>query len=74
MMTTSFAVIGLIISLISYEYEISRNRGPIDSKKYPNPMLHPRNNSNFSQISKLIVVFTTIIAIFYHYKKNQLRA
>ena len=61
--TTILAMSGLTLAVINYEFEIGANLEPIDIEAHPSPMTLPRVNRGQTNLVRLIVMITTILAI-----------
>ena len=59
--------LGLLAAIINYEYDAINFKEVIDINKYPNAMLHPRNQHMLGIFCKNIILCTTLISLFYTY-------
>ena len=57
-----FSLFGLIIGMINYEYGVYVIKDVLNPEKYPDPMEDPRNNSMVSQICRIAITTTSIMA------------
>jgi hypothetical protein len=63
LITSILAAIGFIISIILYEFSILSNYEIFDMVKYPNAIDHPRVDNLFTEILRIIILTTTLLAV-----------
>jgi hypothetical protein len=56
-------MIGLALAVANYEVDEQGNYAPLDPSKYPNAMDDPRNAKNSTNMVRLIIMITTLLAI-----------
>jgi hypothetical protein len=63
---------GLVVGIVNYEMHVSLYEDPIDINVNPNANKHPRNDM-CAEVSKFVMLFTTIMAICCLYKRYYYR-
>ena len=63
MITTVLAIFGLLLNIIDYEYDLQLKYVRPDAVLYPDPMKDPRNHHAMTDIIRLVIMITTILAI-----------
>ena len=62
-MTTVLAMVGLVLALANYEIDMHVNYEPLNPARYPNAMDDPRNAHESTNIIRLIILITSLLAI-----------
>lgn len=57
------AIIGLLLSICTYEIDVTHNLKAHDPKLYPDPMDLPRNVSKYACIGRWITIVSTIFSL-----------
>lgn len=62
--TTILAMIGLALAVANYEIDMSNSYDLLDPKLTPNAMDDPRNQKTATNMVRLIIMITTLLAVF----------
>ena len=57
-----FSLFGLVLSVIMYEYGVIQNVRTLNPKLYPDPMDDPRNSNQISQVCRIGITCSSIMA------------
>ena len=65
------AMMGLLFAIIYYEHAVHSHSGPLNPKEFPNPLTLKRNTGSHSDICKLVIMITTIMAVVFLYLRQK---
>lgn len=66
-----FSLFGLLLGIFNYEYGVYLIKDALDPEKYEDPMHDPRNLNIVSQICRLGITSTSILACIFLYQRQK---
>lgn len=64
-LVAGLASLGLVISIVDYELQISAYPSVLDDLEYPDALQHPRVRNQCTVLCRLVVALTTAVALVY---------